>query len=160
MLSAWRRCVVPCALLGLLTGCYAKRPLQSSVPAPATHIVAQVTGVGMSELTEVIGPGALELEAVVAGADAAVWSLRMLRVDHRDGRSVPWNRELIRVPRSALEGVMEKRVDRTRSWIAAGAIVASALVVAQLFHLIGADDGGSGEPQPQQIIMPGGGRRE
>jgi len=150
------------ALAGLvtLTGCYTQRPLAAPVPVPTTRIIAELTDSGTVALSDAIGPGALEVEGVVATADADVWKMHLLRVDHRDGRSIPWNRELVSFPRYALTKTSEKRLDRTKSWIAAGAITVAAVLAARAFNLIGSDTGGNGTPIPQESVIPAGGRRE
>lgn len=156
---SFRRCVSTLALLPL-AACYTQRELRQPVPAPTMRIVAELTDQGTAGLGDAIGPGAVEVEGIVGSADADAWNLHLLRVDHRDGRSIPWNRELVNFPRSSLTKVMEKRLDKTRSWIAAGAITAGAIIAARLFNLIGAGEGTGGEPTPQEIIIPAGGRRE
>jgi hypothetical protein len=156
--SVRRTLALGCTLL--LAACYTERPLATPLPAPATRIVAELTDPGIAALSDAIGPGALEVEGLVATADTAAWTLNMLRVDHRDGTSVPWNREVVKFPRSSLTRVMEKRLDRTKSWLAAGAITAGAIIAARLFHLIGADEGSEGTPVPQELLIPVGGRRQ
>src|SRR5512134_1808962 len=89
-------------LLLTLAACYSERELAQPVPAPATRIVAELTDQGTAGLGEAIGPGAVEVEAVVASANSDTWNLHLLRVDHRDGRSIPWHRELVNVPRASL----------------------------------------------------------
>jgi hypothetical protein len=148
-----------CVLAVFASACYTQRPLDTAVPAPATRIVADLTDSGTAALGDLIGPGALEMEAVVAQTSVDAWSLQLLRVEHRDGRSIAWNRELVQVPRSALDHVMERRLDRTKSWIAAGAVVTGAFIVARMFQLIGAEESAGGEPTPQEVMVPAGAAR-
>jgi hypothetical protein len=147
-------------LLLSTTACYTHRPLATPVPAPATRVVAEVTDSGTVAMSNAIGPGAVEVEGVVATASDEVWNLQLVRVDHRDGRSIPWNRETVAFPRHLLTNAMERQLDRKRSWFAAGAIVAGALIAARLFTLIGADDPTDENPLPQEILVPAGARRE
>ena len=46
----------------------------------------------------------------------------------------------------------------SKSWLAAGAVVAGAILGARAFKLIGGEDNKGTEPAPQQIFIPGGGR--
>jgi hypothetical protein len=156
---ALQRILVLC-VLGPSAACYTQRPLVTPAPPPATRIIAQVTDSGTVAMGNAIGAGAIEIEGVVASTNGNTWDLNLLRVDHRDGRSIPWNRELVSFPRFALTNPTEKRLDKTRSWIAAGIITASAFIAARLFNLIGADDTTGDDPVPQEILIPGGGRRE
>jgi len=117
-------------------------PLAQPMPAPDTRIVAQVTDTGVLAMSNALGPGAREVEGIVAGADSASWDLRLLRVDYRGGSSVVWNGEPVRFPRSALSQAMERRFSKPRSWILAGAITASALLAARFMGVIGGGSGG------------------
>lgn len=137
--------------LGLLvstTACYMRVPLETPTPPPSTRVVASVTDSGTVALGNAIGPGAIEVEGLVAKTDAEAWELLLLRVDHRDGRSVVWNREPVTFPHGALANPTERRLDRTRSWVAAGLITAGAIAAASMFRLIGADDFSNPDPIP------------
>lgn len=137
--------------LGLLVStaaCYMHVPLETPTPPPSTRVVASVTDSGTVALGNAIGPGAIEVEGLVAKTDVEAWELQLLRVDHRDGRSIAWNRELVSFPRGALANPTERRLDRTRSWLAAGFITVGAIVAASLFQLVGADDVSNPDPIP------------
>lgn len=132
-----------------LTACYTQQPLETAVPAPATRIIARVTDSGAVALGGAVGPGALEVEGVVATADEVAWNLNLTRVDYRGGTSVIWNRELVTFPRNMLSNVTEKKVSKPRSWMVAGLFMAGALLASQLFSQLGGDENGGGEPTPQ-----------
>lgn len=146
--------VTPAAIL--LTACYTQVPLQRSVPEPATRIVAQVTDTGTVSMGNAIGPGAREVEGVVATADASVWNLHLVRVDQLGGASTLWNRELVSFPRNALVNPTIKRLDKPRSLLAGVVVAAGAFAAARLFTALGADDDPGTDPTPQQIRIPGG----
>jgi len=136
------------ALFLVLTACYTQRPLETPIPTPATRIVAQVTDSGAVAVGTSVGPGASEVEGVVTTADAAVWNLSLVRVDYRGGNSVIWNREQVSFPRYALSNPTEKRVDKARSWMAAGLITLGAFLAGRMFSQLAADSGGEPEPPP------------
>ncbi len=140
----------------ILPACYTQRPLETPVPSPTTRIIARVTDSGAVALGSSVGPGALEVEGVVATADEAVWNLNVLRVDYRGGSSVIWNRELVSFPRNALSNVNVTRVDKRRSWLTAGLITAGAFLAARLFNQLGADENTGTDPTPQNTRIPGG----
>ena len=147
------------AVAGASAACYTQRPLVTMPPAPATHIVAQLTDSGTVAMSNAIGAGALEVEGVVSFASQQSWTLQMVRVDHRDGRSINWNREPVAFPSSVLTQPFVKVLDRKKSWLAAGGITIGAFVMARAFHLIGGDDDDEDDgEQPQQIVIPVGGR--
>jgi len=133
-------------VLPLLAACYTQRPLTVPVPAVGTQIVASVTDSGVVAMSNALGPGAVEVEGVIAAADASAWELQLVRVDYRGGTSTLWKRELVTFPRSTLATPIEKRRDKGKSWLAAGLITASAPLAARVFA--GAIGGGGGSDSP------------
>jgi hypothetical protein len=132
-------------------GCYTQRPLVTPVPEPGSRIVAQLTDVGVVEMSNAIGSGAIQVEGLIVKADATAWSMNLLRVDHRGTGSIAWNRELVTFPRSVLTGVSEKRLDRRKSWVAGGILVAGAYLAARLLGSAGADSSRDGSPVPPSL---------
>ena len=150
-----RRSAAALALAAALAACYVQRPLDEPSPEPGARIVAEVTDSGMVAMGTALGPGAVEVEGVIVAADAATWSVQMIRVDHRDGSSILWSRELVSFPRSVLTRVSQKRLDPVRSWVAAGVVVGTALLAARLFKLVGSDETIEPIPIPQERVSPG-----
>jgi hypothetical protein len=134
-------------LVPLLGACYMHAPLDfRTIPPADTRIVAQVTDTGVLAMSSALGPGAREVEGIVAGADAASWDLRLMRVDYRGGTSVIWKGEQVRFPRSALSQASTRRFSKGRSWVLAGLITSSALLAARFLGVIG---GGRGNDQTE-----------
>jgi hypothetical protein len=98
----------------------------------------------------------VEVEGLVASADAAEWKLNLLRVEYRGGTSTLWNRETVVFPRNALTNATERTVSKSRSWMAAGLIVAGAFLASRLFSELGSDENKPIDPTPQNIRIPGG----
>ena len=139
-------------LAGQTSACYVQRPLETPVPAPQMRIVAQVTDSGAVAVGSRLGPGAVQVEGVVATADESAWNLKLLRVDYRGGTSNTWNRELVTFPRFALSNATERRVNKTRSWLLAGLIGAGAILASQLFSEFSSGEGDDGEQPPQNTL--------
>ena len=148
-----RLVVLLICISGTTAGCYVQKPLATPVPAPSTRIVAQVTDSGAVAVGGRLGPGATEIEGVVASADESSWNLNLVRVSYRGGTSTIWNRELVTFPRFALTNATERRVNKTRSWMVAGLIAGGAILASQLFGEFGADTPDDGEPAPPNIRM-------
>jgi hypothetical protein len=137
------------------TACYVERPLGTSVPAPDTRVVAQVTDEGTVAMANLIGGGATAVEGVVASADGSSWELSLLKVRNREG-TVTWNRERVIFPRAVLTNARERSLDTTRSWIAAGAVLAGALLAGVLFDVVGGGGDETPDPiPPAMILRPG-----
>jgi hypothetical protein len=142
----------------LSAGCYREQPLETLPPLPQTRLVAQLTDSGTVAMSNAIGAGALAVEGVIASADEKTWTMQMLRVDHRDGRVIDWKHEPVAFPANVLASPRVKVLDKRRSWLAAGGIVIGAFIVARSFDLIGQGEDDEGGEEPQQIIIPVGGR--
>ena len=136
-----------------LAGCYVQRPLETPIPAPATRIVAELTDSGAVAVGPRLGPGAVQVEGVVAAANETAWNLNLLRVDYRGGTSNTWNRELVTFPRFALSNATERRVNKTRSWMLAGLIGAGVILASQVFGEFSSGEVEEPEPTPPNIRM-------
>ena len=135
-------------ILPLLAACYTRGPLTTPVPAAGTRIVAQVTDSGVVALSNALGAGPVQVEGVVAAADGTSWDLQLVRVDYRGGASVLWNHERVNFPRATLDHPTEKRLDRGKSWLVAGAVTATALLAARLLGAIGGGETPNQPPPP------------
>jgi len=135
-------------LVFLLGACYMQAPLETPLPVPEQRIVAQVTDTGVLAMSNALGPGAQEIEGIVASADNTAWDLRMLRVDYRGGTSVVWNREVVRFPRSALSQASERKFSSSRSWLMAAVVTSTALLAARFLGVIGGGAGNKPPPPP------------
>lgn len=113
-----------------------------------TRIVARLTDAGVVEMGSAIGVGAVEVEGLVAAADAELWELQLMRVDYRGGASVSWNGERVTFPRHTLTSATERTIDKRKSWLAAGLIVGTALLAARVFGAFGFGDPPDPEPPP------------
>lgn len=134
-------------LLFVLAGCYRQLPLETPLPQPNQRIVADVTDTGVVAMSNLLGPGAQEVEGIVVAADNEAWDLRVLRVDYRGGTSVTWKEEQVRFPRYALSQATERRFSSGRSWLMAGAVTSVALLAARFLGVIGGG-GDEGKPPP------------
>ena len=135
-----------CAVLG---GCYTRRPLETIPPQPNLRVVALLTDSGTVAMSNAIGAGAQEVEGVVARATDTEWTFAMMRVDHRDGRSIPWNRELVTFPSATLTKPVVVALNKKKSWLAAAGITIGAYLVASAFGVINSGEEDPTEPIPQ-----------
>ena len=148
MQSLNRKLVLGLGVFPLVAGCYRHVPV--AAPVPTTRIIAQVTDTGSVVMANAIGSAATEIEGVVASVTDAAWRLQLVRVDHRGGMSTLWKLEEVAFPRIALTNVREKRLDRKRSWLVAGALTAGVILVSKAFggSLTGGSDDGGTPPPP------------
>jgi hypothetical protein len=74
-----RRAVWTMTSISFLTACYTERPVTSPSPLPSSRIIAQVTDTGAVAMASAIGVAALEVEGIVADADASACTPRAQR---------------------------------------------------------------------------------
>lgn len=139
-------------------GCYRQAPLEIQPPPPNTRVAATLTDSGVVAMSNALGAGPLKVEGLISSATDSDWTLQMLRVEHRDGRAVTWNREAVRIPRTLLTDPRVVTLDKKRSWLAGGGIVVGAFVLARVFNLVGADKEDDETPVPAESVLWGGGR--
>jgi hypothetical protein len=133
-----------CFGVAWLSACYTQRSLTTPVPVAGTRIVAELTDTGTVAMATKIGPGATEVEGVIADADGANWRVLLLRVDQRGVGPTLWNRESVTFPRLALTRVTERTLDKRRSWLMAAFIAGAAFTAARAFGAFSfLDEGGT-----------------
>lgn len=136
-----------------LSGCYSQIPVTSFPPPPAAHIIADVTDSGVVAMGRAIGPSAKSVEGIVQSATSDSVTLQMLRVDHRVGSDVVWNREPVSFPSYALTNSAVSRFDGKRSVLAAVGIGLGAFLAARAFQSLGADEPVDQTPNPAAILL-------
>lgn len=139
-------------LLGsfLLQGCYSVSAVDPGGPQPGTRLLASLTPDGSQQLASQVGPRVIAVEGVLDEANAERLSLRLLRTEGSNQVSTYWNQEEVNIPRPAIAQLRQRRLDRPRSYLMAGAIVGGALLLASMAGgaFAGGDDGGGGPPPP------------
>ncbi len=137
-------------LLGsfLLQGCYSVSAVDPAGPQPGTRLVASLTPDGSQQLASQVGPRVIAVEGVLDEATAERLSLRLVRTEGANQVSTYWNQEEVNIPRPAIAQLRQRRLDRTRSYLAAGIIVGGALLLASAAGGVfaGDNDGGGGPP--------------
>ena len=116
---------VRAVLAGLLllpgaTGCYTYVPLWNGAPQPGSEISLGLSDRGRTALAGPLGPGARMIAGrLVNGSDSA-FVIGVREVTYiGSGTAARWNGEVITVPRDYVSGLAERRLSKSRSWIAA-----------------------------------------
>jgi hypothetical protein len=116
-----------------LQGCYSVSAVEPGGPQPGTRVVAALTPDGSQQLASQVGPRVVAVEGVLDEATAERLSLRVVRTEGANQVSTYWNQEEVTIPRQAISQLSQRRLNRPRSYLVAGAIVGTALLAATLF---------------------------
>lgn len=137
------------ALLGA-TACFHYEPLGNEPPTTGAMVRVHLTEPGTLALVPVLGPGAREVDGVLVGVPDTAFVVAVSAVT-REGARITWAGETVALRRDAVAFMEHRKVDRTRSAIAAGGIIASMFLTARLARNAGGGapgtDGG-GAPAP------------
>ena len=148
------RRIVGAILLATNAACYSHLPVGLGKPAPESRIIVGITDVGADQMANSIGLAAREVEGFVVSATDSVWRLRVMRVDQLGGFSSQWNGEEVDFPRSVMTNVREKRLNKTNSWLAAGAFVVGVALISVAAGSILGEDGQPPITEPELRPRP------
>ena len=146
MLSRSTRATVALVLLiPQLAGCYTYVPVSTS-PIGST-VSVEVTDRGRVALAESVGPGVRRLSGQVMQSSDSTVNLAVSSVQFLDvGAPVKWAGEPVAVSRDHVVVLREKRLSRTRSFLAAGLFTAAGVAMSMIaVRGFGGDDP-SGKP--------------
>lgn len=138
--------VVPAAL-----GCYTYAPLDTSTGVQAgEHVAVEITDRGRAELSDRLGSGVFRLEGTLTRTDSVDLVMNVWRVRQIQGPTAQWSGESVRLRREYASSVQTRTLNRTRTFLVAGAAVAGLVVFTREFGLFGFATGGDdpGEPPP------------
>lgn len=130
-----------------LSGCYTLAPLPAADPSPSSRVLVRLTDQGTVDLAPSLGPGAAAVDGTVEAVRGDTLDLLVRTVELRGGGFTTRPGDYVAVPRPAIGGVEERRLDRRRSWLLGGAIVVGAAVLGRALGTSGilpGPDGGTG----------------
>jgi len=125
-----------------LCGCYESVPIQIGAVQPGTKIRVTLTDAGTDSLARYLGPGVLTVDGKLIKATEERLALGVTSVAMRSGQEQYWKGESVAIPRSALAIVQERKLNKPKSLILSGALIA-ALASIRLSGVVGGNSGGS-----------------
>lgn len=141
-------------LLPWATGCYTYLPVWDRVPEAGKEVAVGISDRGREILAPRIGPGARLLSGRVAGLSDSALTLSVSSVEYMmSAQPARWNGEMVSIPRDLLSGVQERKLSKSRTWVAVGIAV---LAVATLSTVVIA---GAGSDSPSDRL-PGDGQTQ
>lgn len=137
--GARRRLTGVAAALALATNtaCYTYAPLATVTPAAGQHLALELSDQGRVAVSERLGPGVVRVEGRLLELRDSVLHVGVTRVATVGGGVANWAGERVAIPQSAVARTTERRLSKTRSFLAAGIVVAAVVAFALTRDLLG-----------------------
>lgn len=135
------------SILCVVCGCYESVPVELNRVQPGTKIRVTLTDAGSDSLARYLGPGVEKVDGKLISTSAAKLSLGVTSIAMRSGQDQYWKGESVAIPRFALATVQERKLNKPRSLILGGALIA-ALASLRLSGVVGGNGSGRGNPNP------------
>jgi len=135
------RYLVP--ILCVLCGCYESVPIQLNSVQPGTKIRVTLTDAGTDSLARYLGPGVQTVDGKLISTDESKLSVGVTSISMRSGQDQYWKGETVAIPRTALATVQQRKVNKPKSLLLGGVLIA-ALAFLRLSGVVGGNSGGSG----------------
>ena len=139
------RFLVP--ILCAVCGCYESVPVQLSQVQPGTKLRITLTDAGTDSLARYLGPGVETVNGKLINTSDSRLSLGVTSVAMRSGQDQFWKGETVAIPRSALATVQERKINKPKSLLLGGLLIA-ALASLKLSGVVGGNGSGSGVGGP------------
>lgn len=130
------------AFILLCSACYRYSPIQGVATDAGQAVRVHLTDKGSVDLAPLIGPTILTLDGTIDVARDTIVSLSVTNAIARNGIETPWRGEKVDIPRSAINSVRLRSLDKRRSWLAAASGVGAAVAMGAAWNLLGGSFGG------------------
>ena len=136
-------------LATLLAACHRYEPVTAATVATGSSVAVSLTDYGTANLGRLLGMGVGTVEGNLVTVSDSAYTLAVQLVRQRNGIETFWRGERVAIPRADVAEIRQRRISRSKSAVAAVALLAAAYGAVEAF--IGT---GSGSPTPGG---PGGG---
>ncbi|MBA2687944.1 MAG: hypothetical protein H0U64_07575 [Gemmatimonadaceae bacterium] len=134
---------LPLALL-MLAGCYETTPLGDVAPATGQEIIVELTASGGTRLAQYLGPRAQTISGTTISAKPDSLGISVRQVVRDNGEEQFWRGEEVRIARSDISRVSERRLSRGKSSLAAALVAVGAYAIHRAFGGASSDEGRRG----------------
>ena len=133
------------AAVMLVAGCYTYRPVATVAPPQGTRVSAQLTGQGSVDLSGQVGPDVLHIEGDVIEADSSGLELVVREIESFRGIRSDWQGEHVRIPRSAMAGMQERKLSLGGTSLMGGVMAAGLYAIYRVLGGPGLFEGNGGQ---------------
>lgn len=128
-------------ILCVLCACYESVPIELGRATPGTKLRVTLTDAGADSLARYLGPGVETIDGkLISTSDSGV-SLSVSQVSMRSGQDQFWKGETVVIPRYSLGTIQARRINKPKSLLLSGIIVAG-LASIRLAGVGGGNGGG------------------
>lgn len=135
------------AIVLCCSACYRYAPIQGVAAETGQSVRVQLTEQGSINLAPMIGPTILTLDGTLTVARDTMITLGVTTAIARSGIETPWRGEAVDIPRSAINSVQSRSLDKRRSWVVAAGGIGATLALGATWNLLGGAFGGKNPPQ-------------
>jgi hypothetical protein len=139
-------------LVLLLVACYSYHPLENPAPASGTQVAADLTDSGSLAMASQIGPGVTSVRGEVVESSPDGLLLALISVMGRNDQEMFWSGEQVRIPRTTVARVQQRRFAVGKTMLFGGVVVGGLFAAVKAFtggSIGGGGGGGTGDPSPQ-----------
>ena len=130
-----------CAVL--LQGCHRYEPVTAATVATGSSVAVSLTDYGTANLGRLLGMGVGTVEGNLVTVSDSAYTLAVQLVRQRNGIETFWRGEQVAIPRVDVAEIRQRRISRSKSAVAAVALLAAAYGAVEAFIGTGS---GSGPP--------------
>ena len=112
----------------LLAACYRYEPTTAALPSTGDDVRLTFSADATERLAPVLGPRTSSLTGHIFADDGSAFMLGVDRTFKDDGVAVVWSGDRVTIPRSGIAQVERRVLDRNRTLLATGGVVAGAIV--------------------------------
>lgn len=135
-------------LLAMLPACYRYIPEPEIAPVPGNEYRAYLTSAGVEQMKPLLGQEVLQFGGRAIAVHDTVFEFAIGNTVRRDDpRPMIWSGERMMVPRSAIDRLERKQMDRKRTVRAAALFTAGTFVVGSIWLGVSGKSSGPGPGQ-------------
>jgi hypothetical protein len=142
-----------CFALVLAGACYRYTPTSNATPSLGDAVRLDLTTAGIGRMASVLGRDAVAVEGSILAVDDTSYVMAVSGTRQRENQSkVSWAGERVVIPRSAVQSIERRSLDKKKTWLVAGLVVLGAIaakaIVSGFEAFAGGDDGSIIPPPP------------
>ncbi len=107
-----------------LSGCYVYSAAPTT-PVPGMHLALDQNDRGRVGLGDSIGAAVQTVEGTSVTTADSVYGLRVSKISYLNGQANNWSGELLVIPRMFVTNARQRKLSKSRSWLAGSAVAAA-----------------------------------